>query len=291
MIVGGRAGRAAHPHATLVLALILGATAATAAAVPVALPAAAQEPSVPPPIPAPSTVRDFAEIAASGPTVEADPSGTAVTIHVTTTIDAACSVVFGTDPAFGRIATDMDMAGGGHRDHHPVLAGLTPGTTYRYRLQGTGPDGTLYQSAMLAFRTPDAPAADASLGADLRANATIAAVSSEYSPAFAAANAIDGDLTTEWSSAGDGDEAFITIDLGSPQVVGSVAWDSRSMTDGSAITNTFTLTADGTEVGTFPAGPDPVPVEVTAQVLRFDVASSTGGNTGAREIVIRGPAR
>ena len=63
------------------------------------------------------------------------------------------------------------------------------------------------------------------------------------------------------------------------------------MADGTAITETFTLTADGTEIGTFPAGPATVPVDLTAQVLRFDVASSTGGNTGAREIVIRGPAQ
>ena len=52
---------------------------------------------------------------------------------------------------------------------------------------------------------------------------------------------------------------------------------------------TFTLTADGMEIGTFPAGPTPIGVSVTARVLRFDVASSTGGNTGAREIVVRGP--
>ena len=264
------------------------ATLARVAAAP--LPVLAQDPSLPPPVIAPSTVRDFATIVASGPTVVADPSGTAVTVLVTTTIDAACSVVFGTDDAFGRIATDSDMAGGAHRDHHPILGGLEPGTVYRYRLQGTGADGTLYQSAILSFRTPDAPVAAGAQGEDLRPFATVAEVSSEYSDAFAAARAIDGDLATEWSSTGDGDDAFIVLDLGEPRAIGSVAYDSRAMSDGSAITRTFTLTADGSEVGTFPAGPDPVPVTLTAQVLRFDVASSTGGNTGVREIIIRGPA-
>lgn len=239
----------------------------------------------PPPTAPTSVVRDFAEISVAEPRVEADPSGTAVTIGVTTTIDAACSVVFGVDETFGRIATDTDMAGGAHRDHAPLLSGLEPDTTYLYRLQGTGADGTLYQSRVLSFRTPAAPPA----GEDLAASATVVEVSSEFSAAFAAANAIDGDLGTEWSSAGDGDAAFLVVDLGAPREIGSVAFVTRSMGDGSAITETFTLTADGVEVGTFAAGSATVPVELLAQVLRFDVASSTGGNTGAREIVIRGP--
>ncbi len=238
------------------------------------------------PAPAATTVvRDFAAIAVGEPRVELDPSGTAATIRVTTTIEAACSVVFGTDETFGRIATDSDMAGGGHTDHGPLLGDLVPDTTYLYRLQGTGADGTLYQSRILSVRTPPAPAG----GEDLARGATIAEISSEYSAAFGATNAIDGDLATEWSSAGDGDDAFITLDLGAPQDVGSVAFVTRSMGDGTATTETFTLTADGVEIGTYPAGPAPVLVSVTAQVLRFDVASSTGGNTGAREIVVRGP--
>lgn len=257
--------------------------ALTLLAVPAA-PGAAQSPA---PVAAPTqaTVRDFMDIADGEPRVELDPSGTAAAIRVTSTVDAACSVVFGTHETFGRIAVDSDMAGGGHTDHHPILGGLTPDTTYLYRLQGTTADGTLYQSRTLSFRTPPAPAA----GPDLAAAATITGVSSEYSAAFGAANAIDGDLTTEWSSAGDGDDAFLTLDLGTPQAIGSVAFVTRSMTDGSAVTETFTLTADGVAVGTFPAGPGPVAVSITAQLLRFDVASSTGGNTGAREIVVRGP--
>jgi hypothetical protein len=235
-----------------------------------------------------TVVHDFTEIAAGEPRVELDPSGTAVTIRVTSTQVAACSVVFGTDETFGRLATDADMAAGGHTDHHPILGGLSPDTTYVYRLQGTTADGTLYQSRTLSFHTPAAPAG----GSDLAIGATVVAVSSEYSAAYGAGNAIDGDLTTEWSSAGDGDAAFITLDLGAPQEIGSVAWVTRSMSDGTATTATFTLTADGVEIGTFPAGADgsaATAVRLAAQVLRFDVASSTGGNTGAREIVVRGP--
>ena len=98
---------------------------------------------------------------------------------------------------------------------------------------------------------------------------------------------MDGDPSTEWSSAGDGDAAFITLDLGRPVDVGAVAFQTRQMSDGSALTQTFTVTADGSTFGPFPA--DAVaPLTVSAQVLRFDVATSTGGNTGAAEIEVFG---
>jgi hypothetical protein len=277
---------------------LLGAALALATASllsPIATPARAEDPTPFPmgphlidgleTVPATVTLRDFADIAAGEPRVELDPSGTAATLSVSTTIPAACSVVFGTDETFGAIATDMDMAGGAHTDHHPLLSPLQPGTTYLYRLQGTAADGTLYVSRVMSFRTPDAPPS----GEDLARGATIADVSSEFGAGWEATRAIDGDLGTEWSSRGDGDDAFIVLDLGAPQAIGLVGWDTRSMADGTAITETFTLTADGVEIGTFPAGPVLSAVDLTAQVLRFDVASSTGGNTGAREIVVRGP--
>lgn len=279
-----------HVRPTLLLAAAL-----VLATLPAGAPALAEDPTPFPmgpnlidgleTVPATVTVRDFADIVVGEPRIALDPSGTAATLTVTTTVPAACSVVFGTDETFGAIATDMDMAGGAHTDHQPLLSPLTPGTTYLYRLQGTAADGTLYVSRVMSFRTPDAPAA----GANLAATATIVDVSSEYGPGYEATRAIDTDLGTEWSSRGDGDDAFIVLDLGAPTAIGSVGWDTRSMADGTAVTETFTLTADGVEIGTFPAGPSTTTVTLTARVLRFDVASSTGGNTGAREIVVRGP--
>ena len=56
-------------------------------------------------------------------------------------------------------------------------------------------------------------------------------MSSEFGDGFAAENAVDGDLTTEWSSAGDGDEAFITIDLGRSNQITAIEFLTRSMTD------------------------------------------------------------
>lgn len=110
-------------------------------------------------------------------------------------------------------------------------------------------------------------------------------VSSEFSDTFAAANVIDGNPATEWSSAGDGDDAYLVLDLGGEVNVEAVAYHTRSMTDGTAVTETFTVTVDETDTyGPFPAGRVDVPF--TGRVLRFDVDTSTGGNTGATEIEV-----
>ncbi|MEX1124117.1 MAG: discoidin domain-containing protein, partial [Acidimicrobiia bacterium] len=128
---------------------------------------------------------------------------------------------------------------------------------------------------------------------NLALNAEVVEVSSEFSDAFGAENAVDGDLSTEWSTAGDGDDASITLDLGGPVEVSGFEFLTRSMTDGSAITDKFTVTVDGGEtLGPFPAGnpadSHPSDVAVTGQVFTFDVEVSSGGNTGAVEIRILG---
>ena len=231
-------------------------------------------------------VRDFEDIAASDVVITPDPSGRAATLEVDTSIDVACSVVYGTDESFGLIAVDNDMDGGAHAEHQPVMGGLEPATTYRYRLQGTAPDGTLYVSEVMSFETPAA----AEGPANLALGATVVDVSSEWSDAFVAENAFDGDPTTEWSTRDDGDDAWVEVDLGARQALGEIVFRTRSMSDGSAITDTFTLTADGVVYGPFPVDQAIAPGEVTAQVLRFDVAASTGGNTGAIEILVLAPS-
>ncbi len=193
-------------------------------------------------------MRDFEDIAASDVVITPDPSGRAATLEVDTSIDVACSVVYGTDESFGLIAVDNDMDGGAHAEHQPVMGGLEPATTYRYRLQGTAPDGTLYVSEVMSFETPAA----AEGPANLALGATVVDVSSEWSDAFAAENAFDGDPTTEWSTRDDGDDAWVEVDLGARQALGEIVFRTRSMSDGSAITDTFTLTADGVVYGPFP---------------------------------------
>jgi hypothetical protein len=233
-------------------------------------------------------VRSFSEIAADEVVIDVDPSGTFATLMVTTSINAVCAVSYGPDQGLGSIATDQDMGGQGHSTHHAVMTGLEPGNEYQYRLQGIGPDGTLYRSELLAFSTPLA-VENPSLGPNLALGATIIEVSSEFSDGFAAENAVDGDSSTEWATRGDGGEAFIVLDLGDVFNVLGVSFRTRSMSDGTAITNTFTVTVDNQEtLGPFPASPDLSVADVAfaGRIIRIAVDDSTGGNTGAVEIGI-----
>lgn len=226
---------------------------------------------------------DFSEIAVGTPVVTPVASGLSATLTVSTSVDAVCAVAYGETEALGALATDQDMGGAGHSDHSALLTGLMPDTEYFYRLQGIGPDGRLFQSELLTFTTPY-PSDSSPDAENLAVGADVVEVSSEFSRGFVAGFAVDGDLATEWSSAGDGDDAFITIDLGRTVDVTRVGFNTRSMGDGSATTNTFSVTANGVTHGPFGVGE--ASVAFTAQVIRFDVASSTGGNTGALEISV-----
>lgn len=228
-------------------------------------------------------VQPIEPILATDITVEPDPSGTVAVLRVETEVPVVCAVVYGTGDQFGAIATDSDMAGGAHRDHAPRLTGLQPETEYQYVLQGSDAAGNLYRSELRTFRTPEVSAAP---GRNVAPDATVVDVSSEFSDQFAAPNAIDGDLATEWSTDGDGDDASITVDLGAPTDIVGVRYRTREMTDGSAIVRTFTVTLDDDEpLGPFPA--DAVAeIEGRGQRLRFEAAETTGGNTGAVEIEV-----
>ena len=241
------------------------------------------------------TVRDFRDVQVGDVRVETLPGGTGAVIRVTTDPATVCAVAFGPTRALGRIANDPGMGGTAISRHSVALRNLRPGTTYRYRLTATDATGGVYQTPELrTFRTRPAAAAGAGTnGPDLALGATVAGVSSVYGDAFAASNALDGDLTTEWSSNGDGDDAFLTVDLGKALAVTGVAFRTREMGDGSAITRSFSVLVDGKRrFGPFPAG-DRLDARIahltaSARLFRFDVVSSTGGNTGAAEIEIYG---
>jgi hypothetical protein len=234
-------------------------------------------------------VRAAEQVFVEDPVVVPDPSGTSATLRVATELDMACAVVFGRDEDLGDgIATDADMGGGAHTEHEAVLRGLTPDTEYFYRVQGSGSDGDLYRSELGTFRTPPADATGTP-GENVALGAEVVEVSSEFSAGFPADAALDGDLATEWSTADDGDDASITVDLGRPVSVVGVALRSRSMSDGSSVVQSFTVTVDdGETFGPFEAGTTFVvnPVEFTGQVLRVDADRTSGGNTGAAEIEV-----
>ncbi len=228
------------------------------------------------------------DVFADAPDITVDPAGTSATLSVTTDLEMACAVVYGQSEKLGEgIATDADMGGGAHTTHQAVMQNLEPDTLYYYRVQGSGSDGRLYQGELDTFRTPAAGPSDA-LGPNAALGAEVTQVSSEISSSFAAANALDGDTSTEWSTDGDGDDASLTLDLGQDTDIVGFGYRSRSMSDGTAVVETYTVTVDGTELGPFPAGTGLVvsPAQVNGQVVTFDAVTTSGGNTGASEIEV-----
>jgi len=220
-------------------------------------------------------------------------SATEAVIEFQSSIPLACSVVFGETRNFGRIAIDDDMDGGAHSDHHPILAGLLPETEYYYRVQGTAADGTIYVGKVRVFSTLALPADTRIDLATITAGARVAAVSSNYGgaqnhEAWGADWAIDGSRQKAWSSAGDGDDAFIEIELPKVTHVGEVSVWTRSMSDGTARILKFVLTTDsGKVLGPFelPDANQPYYFEIDENTrrLRLDVVESTGGNVGLIE--------
>ncbi|TDI54811.1 MAG: discoidin domain-containing protein [Acidobacteria bacterium] len=237
-------------------------------------------------------IQDFSQIQSSDFEFTTDANGV-VRMNVTTNLDAACSIAYGETDALGTVGTDDDMGGGAHAKHEVVLINAEPGKTYSFRVQGADASGTLYQSTVSTFTAPELPEeSDDAMdghGENLALGATVLDVSSVFSDSWSGENAVDGDINTEWATKGSGDDAYIVIDLGSSQQITGVEFITRTMSDGTATTTEFTVTVDdGDTYGPFPAGDqdDPrfVVVDFSGQVLRFDVAVSTGGNTGAIEI-------
>ena len=250
------------------------------------------------PPPPDDVARPFSEVQAAPFAFEADPTDPERGIfRVTTSEPMICAIVWGPTEALGHFNNSLSMNGTGIVDHDVVLPGIEHGREYFYIVQGTTADGAWYRSELATF-TIDAPDAGTIAtrpitGDNLAESGTVVDVSSEFSADWAATNAIDGSGLTEWSTAGDGDDAFITVDLGAVQPIDSVEFITRSMLDGTAITETYSVTIDDEPFGPFPAGTpaDPMPSTVATEgrVVRFDVETSTGGNVGAVEVRILAP--
>lgn len=232
-----------------------------------------------------------------------DNTGTSVVIQFTTGVPTMCSVAYGTDITYGDLAT-MPMMGGATQDHAVTLPGLTPNTTYHYRLTLTDEQAHVYQSEDLTFTTapsePPPPAArpEGENVASLAAGARVIAVSSNFGggdndSSFGANKAIDGEPSTEWSSNGDGDDAWIEIELAQTYDVDTIGFWTRTMANDTARIFSFTVTTDEGEThGPFDLSDASqiyyFPVDFTARTLRFDAVATNTGNTGAVEIEVYG---
>lgn len=243
-------------------------------------------------------VRPFSEVQASPFTFENDPAvpGRGV-FRVVTSELMICAIVWGETEDLGRFNNSLAMSGTGITQHDVLLPDAQPGRTYYFVVQGSTADGTLYASPLSTFTLPARDDSSAEPGEDPRPNlalgATVIEASSEFGPAWAAENAVDGDLSTEWSTSGDGDDGFITIDLGQAAEITGIAFLTRTMADGSATTETFWIVVDGeSRLGPFEAGTPAdlklQQVSLQGQTLRFEIDTSTGGNTGAVEIRVLG---
>jgi hypothetical protein len=210
----------------------------------------------------------------------------------------ACTVVYGITTAFGSASIDTTMSGGAIIEHNPVMINLEPDTEYFYRVQGSGEDGTFYIGEVGSFRTAPAPTGDNPNLASAERGAQIIAWSSAFGDAnldenWGAGMAFDGNPSTAWSSAGDGSEAWIEVELESRARIDRVEFWSRAMNDGSAITHSFTIETDeGESFGPFELDDTEqaysFDVEIEAQTLRFNLMDTTGGNTGAVDIAVYG---
>jgi hypothetical protein len=239
-----------------------------------------------------------------GPNV-LDNRGTSAVIQFTSGVPTMCNVAFGTDPNYGALAT-MPMMGGAIQDHAVTLSGLTPDTTYHYRITLTDERGQVYQSEDLTFTTaesdasPAPPPPEGENVASLAAGARIAHVSSNFGAgdndsSFGANNAIDGQSNTQWSSDGDGDGAWIEVELPGTYDVHAIGFWTRKMPNDTAQIFSFTVVTDqGDTHGPFDlADANQIyyfPVEFTAHTLRFEAVSTNTGNTGAVEIEVYGEA-
>jgi hypothetical protein len=196
------------------------------------------------------------------------------------------------------IATDQDMSGGAHSDHHPLMTGLEPNTLYHYRVQGAAAGGTIYVGEDRTFRTVKTKGRVEMNLASLEQGARVRRVSSNWGGAdnedsWGANSALDGKRGTAWSSNGDGGEAFIEIEFRSRVQLRAVEVWTRSMSDGTAIIKSFTLTTDrGERFGPFRLESDRktyrFEIDAVTRTLRLDVADSTGGNTGLVELAAYG---
>jgi hypothetical protein len=158
--------------------------------------------------------------------------------------------------------------------------------------RGVGPGGSLYRSefslrTLPASGPPDSP--NLAAGARFRSEQP---VRRRGRRAFAAIRAIAGDPSTRWSSDGDGDGAWIEIELPGPTQVIRVGFWTRTMGSSAQILSFRIVSDRGDLCGPFPltdaAQIHYFDVDLISLRLRLEAVETSGGNTGAVEIEVYG---
>ena len=229
-----------------------------------------------------------------GPTITSMSSST-VTISFDSGVPTVCNSPYGETTEYGQVAT-IPMLSGATFEHVLTFSRLEPDTIYHYKLIATDNAGNIYQSGDITFKTETAEGV--SLGEtnwlSLEAGAIVIEVSSNFGSGandknWGANSAIDGSDARAWSSDGDGDDAYIVIEMAKPVHITRLRVFTRSMSNGTAQIFSFTVTTDSGEA----FGPFELKdategygfeVDFTARTLRFDAVSTSGGNTGFVEL-------
>ncbi len=228
-------------------------------------------------------------------------AGRRAVVRFDTSVPTSCDLEWGlAEDVLDQIATDPDMAEGETAiDHDIALEDLSALTTYYLRARAKDQQGNTEYSETISFRTLSVDDIDPTDGktnvALLDQGTVVSSVSSNWAngdndSSFGIHNAFDGEMTSEWSSNGDGDTASVTIDFGAVRELSYFAYRSRMMTDGTSIISKVKVIANGQEVGVYET-PDhrqryvfEISPAVFTQQVTVEAVETTGGNTGAKEI-------
>lgn len=222
-----------------------------------------------------------------------DLTDTSARVNFIGTEALACYLIYGTDETYGNVTNDPGMQAAAIVEHNPVMLNLEPDTEYFYRLQGVGEDGVMYVSEVYTFRTlPQQESSSENLlnpanGARLVDFSSIFG-DGPFDGRWGIVNAVDDNQATAWSSDGDGDDAFFTVELDGTYRIDEIVYQTRAMGDGTAITQSFrVIDGAGQVFGPYElttTEPQSFAVDMVADRLRFEVVESTGGNTGIVDV-------
>ncbi|MFC2045784.1 discoidin domain-containing protein [Chloroflexota bacterium] len=199
-------------------------------------------------------------------------------------VPIVCNIAYGTDTEYGRL-TLMAMTGP-LTDHNVSLLGLEPNTTYHYRITVTDVSSNVYQSGDFSFSTAQATEQERPTGTNVASDITgakVIGVSSNWGDgdmgsSFGGNKAIDGRSDTEWSSNGDGDKAWIEIELAQQYDLTIIGFWTRTMGSTAQISSFRVVTEDGTQLGPFEVSDAATiyyfDVNIKTSKLRFEIVSS-----------------